>query len=177
MYVDDEHENLQTPRTKGVNPHGIMSDTCFICLEGGDVIYTCEPNTCHNLKAHERCLREHIRENPTCIICKVKYGSAENSSLSSVDSVDSTQSTQSTQSTRDSIRDSIRKVVCRVCILSCSTLISGMVSTAAFYATMLVRESNFFGFAICLFLASIILTLMNLLALTGAWKQFSQLSR
>ena len=133
-----------------------MSDTCFLCLEGGDLIYTCKPNTCHNLKAHEQCIRDHIRVNPICTICKVKYviSPAENDEQSKVRC----------------------KVVCRVFLLSSSTIISGMVSIAAFYATMLVRQSEFFGLSICIFIVTILLTFMNFVALSGAWKQLSILS-
>ena len=140
-----------------------MSEICFLCLEGGDLIYTCKPNTCHNLKAHEQCIRDHISVNPICTICKVKY--VISPALPAVEQLVIENDEQS----------KVRcKVVCRVCLLSASTLISGMVSIAAFYATMLVRESEFFGFAICIFLVSIVLTLMNFLALSGAWKQLSQ---
>lgn len=49
------------------------ADTCFLCLEEGDVVHTCAPNTCHNLKAHKECLRTHAQQTPICTICKVPY--------------------------------------------------------------------------------------------------------
>ena len=149
-----------------------MADTCFVCLDGGDLRYACEPNTCHNLKAHEHCLREHARVNPICTICKVKY---EISPIENQVGVGVEVGVE-VGVVQNRVGVTRCKIICRIALLTLSVIISGMVSTATFYAVMLTKRSEIYGLVICLFLTSIFITLMNCLALSGAWNQLSQSS-